>query len=120
MRRTFLHAKLHRARVTTADSEYEGSLALDAGLMEACGLMPFEMVHVYNVTNGERFSTYLIRAERDSGRVDVFGAAALKAAVGDVLIIAAYAELEDEEAAFLRPRVLILDERNRIKDRREA
>lgn len=120
MRRTFLHAKLHRARVTRSDIEYEGSLALDAGLMEACGLLPFEMVHVYNVSNGERFTTYLIRAERDSGGVEVFGAAALKAAVGDIIIIAAYAELDDEEAAFIRPRVLILDERNRIKNRREA
>jgi aspartate 1-decarboxylase len=115
MRRTLLKSKLHRAVVTAADLNYEGSLGLDEGLMAAADLIPYEKVHVYNVTNGERFSTYAIKEAAGSGKVAVYGAAAHKAKAGDVLIIASYVELEDEEVEFHGPKVVILDERNRPK-----
>jgi aspartate 1-decarboxylase len=114
MRRILLKAKVHRARVTEADIDYEGSLTLDEELMMAADMLPFEKVHVYNVTNGERFSTYLIKGEKGSGKVGVFGAAARRAKVGDALIIVTYVTLEEEETEFFVPRILLLGEGNKI------
>jgi aspartate 1-decarboxylase len=111
---TLLKAKLHRARVTHAEVEYEGSCAIDAGLLRAAGIHEYEQIQVYNVTNGERFTTYAIRATEGSGIVSVNGAAAHKAAPGDVLIIAAYAGLDEAEVRSFAPRLVYLDEQNRI------
>jgi aspartate 1-decarboxylase len=116
MQRTFLKGKIHRAVVTAADLDYEGSLGLDEDLMKAADLRPFERVEVYNVTSGERFSTYLVKAERGSGTVAIYGAAAHKARVGDKVIIAAYAGLEENEIDFFMPKVVLVDEDNRIKE----
>jgi aspartate 1-decarboxylase len=118
MKRIVLRSKLHKAVVTDADLDYEGSLALDDNLMKAADMIPFEQVYVYNVSNGERFSTYLIKAKEGSGTVGVYGAAAHKAGLGDKLIVVTYVLLDDEETEFFRPKILILDERNRIKESR--
>ena len=111
---TLLKAKLHRARVTHSELEYEGSCAIDGSLLQAAGIHEYEQVQIYNVTNGERFTTYAIRAQEGSGVVSVNGAAAHKAAPGDVIIICAYAALEQAEVATFKPRLVYLDERNRI------
>jgi aspartate 1-decarboxylase len=116
MIRTFLRAKIHRATVTRVDIEYEGSLSLDDDLMKAAGLAPFERVEVYNVSNGERFSTYLIRGEKGSKEVGVFGAAGHKVRLGDKIIIASYAYLDEADIGFFTPKIIVLDDANRIKD----
>ncbi|HNQ80691.1 MAG: aspartate 1-decarboxylase [Acidobacteriota bacterium] len=115
MRRTMLKSKIHRARVTVSDLHYEGSLGLDEDLMEAAGLVPYEKAHVYNVSNGARFSTYIIREERGSGSVAIYGAAAHRARPGDLLIIAAYAQFEETEIKEWRPKVVHVDSENRVK-----
>jgi aspartate 1-decarboxylase len=109
-----LKAKIHHARVTETNLDYEGSLALAEDLMEAADLLPFEKVHVYNVSNGERFSTYLIKAERGSGKIGIYGAAAHRVRVGHKLIVVSYVILEEEETEFFMPRILILDANNKI------
>jgi aspartate 1-decarboxylase len=116
MKRTMLKAKIHRARVTETNIDYEGSLSLDKSLMDAAGMMPFEQVQVYNISNGERFSTYLIKGDRESGEVGVNGAAAHKAKVGDELIIVSFVLLEEDELDFFMPKILILDENNKVKE----
>jgi aspartate 1-decarboxylase len=113
MHRTMMHGKIHRATVTGAYLDYEGSIALDPDLYEAAGLLPYEQVHVLDVSNGNRFVTYVIEGEPGSGEVAVNGAAARLVAVGDTVIILAYAELDDEEARALRPKVVLVDDRNR-------
>ena len=115
MRRIMLKAKIHRARVTQTDLDYEGSLTLDSNLMDAADMLPYEQVHVYNITNGERFLTYLIKGERDSGIVGINGAAAHKAQVGDELIIATYTVLTEEKTDYFIPKIILVDEKNRIK-----
>jgi aspartate 1-decarboxylase len=114
MKRIMLKAKLHHARVTETNVDYEGSLALDEELMQAADLRAFEKVDVYNVTNGERFSTYLIKGETGSRMVGVFGAAAHKVRAGDRLIVASYVVLDEEEIDFFMPKIMILDGENRI------
>jgi aspartate 1-decarboxylase len=114
MIRAFLRSKIHRATVTHVDVEYEGSLSLDEDLMTAAGLWPFERVDVWNVANGDRFSTYTVRGEKGSREVKVFGAAGRKVRVGDTIIIAAYAYLEDGEVEFFTPKILLMEEGNRI------
>jgi aspartate 1-decarboxylase len=116
MNRTFLKSKVHRAVVTASDADYEGSLGLDEDLMKKADLLPYERVEVYNVDNGERFATYLIKAEPGSGTVAIYGAAALKAGIGDRIIIAAYTVLDDSEAGFFTPRVVLVDGNNRVKE----
>jgi aspartate 1-decarboxylase len=111
---TLLKAKLHQARVTHAELEYEGSCAIDAALLEAAGILEYEQIQVYNLANGERFTTYAIRAERGSGIVSVNGAAAHKAAPGDRVIVCAYAQLDAAEARRFKPRLVYLDAANRI------
>jgi len=114
MKRTMLKAKIHPARVTETNLDYEGSLALDEELMRAADMLPYEKVHVYNVSNGERFSTYLIKGEKGSGKVGVFGAAAHRARVGDMLIVVSYVILDEEETDFFMPKILLLDADNKI------
>jgi aspartate 1-decarboxylase len=113
MRRTMMHGKIHRATVTGAYLDYEGSIALDPDLYEAAGFVPYEQVHVLNVANGNRFVTYVIEGKRGSGEVAVNGAAARLVAVGDLVIVLAYAEMEDAEARRLLPKVVLVDGRNR-------
>src|SRR4030042_3413537 len=114
MKRTFLKSKIHRASVPEDDLDYEGSLGLDEDLMKAADLLPYERVDVYNVTNGERFATYLVKAEKRSGTVAVYGAAALKARAGDKVIIASYALIDEDEIDFFMPKVVLVDDRNRV------
>jgi aspartate 1-decarboxylase len=118
MRREMLRAKIHRAVVTETNVEYEGSLTLDRDLMEAADILPFERIDVYNVSNGARFSTYVIIGPAGSGTVCVNGAAARLAAAGDRIIIAAYGSYDDAEliAWSHQPKVVLVDERNRVKD----
>lgn len=115
MKRIMLKAKIHRATVTETNINYEGSLTLDESLMKEADMFPFEQVHVYNISNGERFVTYLIKGEKDSGVVGINGAAAHKAGKGDKLIIASYAMMDEEEIEFFVPKIVIIDENNRIK-----
>ncbi|MFP4561359.1 MAG: aspartate 1-decarboxylase [Thiohalorhabdus sp.] len=115
MQLTLLKSKIHRATVTDANLDYEGSCAIDADLLEASGLREYERVEIYNVTNGERFATYAIRGERGSGVISMNGAAAHKASVGDLVILCAYAGLAEEEAEEHQPRIVWVDERNRIR-----
>ncbi|HKK13703.1 MAG TPA: aspartate 1-decarboxylase [Gammaproteobacteria bacterium] len=120
MQLTLLKAKLHHARVTHAELEYEGSCAIDTGLLEAAGICEYEQIHIYNLDNGERFVTYAIRAEAGSGIISVNGAAAHRATPGDRLIICSYAVLSQQEAAAFKPTLVYLDENNRIIRSRNA
>lgn len=109
-----LKAKIHRATVTQVELDYEGSCAIDEALLEAAGILEYEQIHVYNIANGERFVTYAIRAERNSGVISVNGAAAHKANRGDLVIIAAYAGLDRADLADYAPTLVYPDARNRI------
>jgi len=112
MQVTMLKSKLHRACVTESCLEYEGSCAIDADLLQLSGIREYEQIQIYNVTNGERFTTYAIRAEAGSRIISVNGAAAHKADPGDRVIICAYSVLSDEEAADFKPTLVYLDEEN--------
>jgi len=109
-----LKAKLHQACVTQAELHYDGSCAIDAALLEAAGIREFEQIDIYNITNGERFTTYAILAERGSRTISVNGAAARRASPGDRVIICAYARMSDAEAAAFKPRLVYLNEHNDI------
>jgi aspartate 1-decarboxylase len=113
MTKTMLQAKLHRVRVTEADLHYEGSCGIDELLLEASGIGEFQYLEIYNIDNGERFSTYAIRAPRGSGTISLNGAAARRAMVGDLLIICAYSGYSQEELKSYRPVVVLVDEENR-------
>jgi aspartate 1-decarboxylase len=114
MWRLMCKSKIHRAIVTETNLRYEGSLTLDAALMEAAGLLPFEQVQVLNLNNGERFETYLIEGERGSGVVGVNGAAARLVQVGDPVIVLAYAWVAEEQLPDFCARLVFVDEGNRI------
>jgi len=120
MQRTMLQAKLHRVKVTEADLHYEGSCGIDRALLDASGLLPGQYIELYNIDNGERFSTYVIEAARDSGTISLNGAAARKAAVGDRLIICAYSQYEDSEMAAYKALVILVDEDNRPRPKVRA
>ncbi len=120
MQLTLLKTKLHRACVTHSELEYEGSCAIDSHLLETAGIHEYEQIHIYNVTNGERFTTYAIRAEAGSQIISVNGAAAHKAAPGDRIIICAYTVLEEQEVANFKPTLVYLDETNTITQMRHA
>jgi aspartate 1-decarboxylase len=109
-------SKIHRARLTGADPDYEGSIAIDSNLLEAAGILEYEMVHVWNVTNGERLETYAIKAPAGSGEVSLNGAAALRGAAGDVIIVATFAPMDETTARRHRPTVVHVDEHNRIRE----
>lgn len=111
-----LQAKLHRVRVTQALLDYEGSCGIDEDLLQLSGILPNQYIEIYNVTNGERFCTYAIKAPRNSGDITLNGAAARRAALGDILIICAYADYTEAEVATHEPIVVLMDEHNRPKD----
>ena len=114
MQLTMLKCKLHRARVTHAELDYEGSCAIDGRLLDLAGIHEYEQIQIYNVGNGERFTTYAIRAENGSGIISVNGAAAHKARVGDRVIICSYCEVDAREAKVHKPKLVYLDEANRV------
>ncbi|MGH8751226.1 MAG: aspartate 1-decarboxylase [Burkholderiales bacterium] len=118
MQRTMLKSKLHRVRVTHSELHYEGSCAIDQALLDAADIREYQQIDIYNVSNGERFTTYAIRAERNSGIISVNGAAARKASVGDILIIAAYATYSELELQKYHPELIYVDERNHILEQR--
>jgi aspartate 1-decarboxylase len=115
MQREILRGKIHRATVTEANLEYEGSLTVDVELLEAAGLAPYERIDVYDITNGSRFSTYLIEGPRRSGVICVNGAAAHLARAGDRIIITGYGLATEAEIRGHQPRIVLVDERNRIQ-----
>ena len=112
---TLMKAKLHRATVTQADLEYEGSIAIDRDLLDESGILPHEQVDVLNITNGARFTTYAIEAPRGSRVIGVNGAAARLVQKNDKVIVVTYGQLEQEEARQWNPTVILLDDRNEIK-----
>jgi len=111
---TMLKSKIHRVTVTHAELDYEGSCAIDLNLLEAANILPFEQLHIYNVNNGERFTTYAIEAPRGSGTIGVNGAAAHKANAGDLLIICTYAEMEANAARHFSPALVYVGADNAI------
>ncbi len=115
MQRFMLKSKIHRATVTDADLHYEGSISIDEKLMEEAAMVPYEKVDIYNINNGERFSTYIITAERDSGTICLNGAAARRVAKGDLIIIATFVVLDDKEASNWKPKCVFVDAENKIK-----
>jgi aspartate 1-decarboxylase len=115
-----LKSKLHRVTVTHSELHYEGSCAIDETLLDAANIHEYEQIQIYNVTNGERFTTYAIRATRDSGIISVNGAAAHKANPGDLVIIATYAVYNELELARYAPELVYVDADNRIMDTRQA
>ena len=114
MNLTMMKAKIHRATVTQCDLNYEGSVSIDKDLLAASGILPNEQVDVLNITNGERLTTYAIEAPAGSGMIGMNGAGARKAQVGDLVIIVAYAQMSDQEAAGFTPTVLLMNADNRI------
>ncbi len=119
MQRKMLRGKIHRATITEANLHYQGSITIDADLMEAADFLEFEQVEVWNITNGNRFSTYTILGERGSGTICINGAAAHKAKKGDMVIIAAFGWMAGDEARRHKPKVVLVDEANRIVDAEE-
>jgi aspartate 1-decarboxylase len=114
--RIMLRSKLHRVRLTGADPDYEGSIAIDTDLLSAAGIFENEMVHVWNVTNGERLETYAIKAAAGTGEVALNGAAARRGSPGDILIVATFAPMDEVRARRHIPTVIHVDEQNRLRD----
>jgi aspartate 1-decarboxylase len=112
--RTMLKSKIHRARVTDGNITYEGSITIDKKLMEAADILPYEQVHILNVNNGARFHTYAIEGQENGGEICLNGAAARLVAKGDIVIILTYHELEEEQSRDYHPRLVYVDEKNRI------
>ena len=119
MQRIMLKAKLHRVHVTHSELDYEGSCAIDDDLLDAADIREYQQIDIYNITNGERITTYAIRAQRGSGVISVNGAAAHKANPGDILIIASYAMYSELELQKYHPQLVYVDEHNRIIAQRE-
>jgi len=113
MKRIMFKSKIHRATVTGADLNYEGSITVDSELLQLADILPYEKVDIYNVTNGERFSTYVIPGEPGKGEICLNGAAARKVQKGDTVIIVSYCELSDEEAKNHKPIVVLVDQENK-------
>ncbi len=114
MQRTMLKSKLHRVTATHAELHYEGSCAIDENLLDAANIKEYEQIDIWNINNGERFTTYAIRGARGSGMISVNGSAARRAQVGDLLIIASFATYTDEEIAAYHPSLVYVDGQNRI------
>lgn len=114
MRLELLKSKIHRAHITGKNLHYEGSLTLDPELMEAAGLVAYEKVQVVNVNNGSRLETYVIPGQRGSGEVALNGAAARWGEVGDLVIILAYAQVEEHELSQFQPKIVLVDEQNHV------
>ena len=120
MLRTLLKSKLHRVTVTHAELHYEGSCAIDQNLLDAAGIDEYEQIDIWNVNNGERFTTYALRAGRGSGIISVNGSAARKASVGDILIIATFAQYTDIEKQTYAPDLVYVNDNNTIKEHKRA
>ena len=120
MQLTMLKCKLHRACVTHSELEYEGSCAIDGHLLDTAGIREYEQIQIYNVNNGERFTTYAIRAQDGSGIISVNGAAAHKADPGDRVIICSYVSLNQQELANFQPTLVYLDDKNEITHTRNT
>ncbi len=114
MQRIMLRAKIHRATVTQCDLNYEGSCGIDQDLLEAADIREFEKIELYNINNGQRFSTYAIVGKRGSGEISLNGAAARLAQLGDLLIICTYAPMSDAEVAEYQPKIVFVNDKNRI------
>ena len=114
MQRTMLKSKIHRVTTTHAELHYEGSCAIDENLLEAANILEYEQVDIWNINNGERFTTYALRAERGSGIISVNGSAARRAAPGDLLIIASFAKYDEAKIATHVPALIYADAQNRI------
>ena len=119
MQRSMLKSKLHRVHVTHAELHYEGSCAIDDDLLDAADIREYQQIDIYNISNGERFTTYAIRAQRGSGVISVNGAAAHKAKPGDLLIIASYAMYSELELQKYHPQLVYVDEHNSIVAQRD-
>ena len=113
MYRTLLKSKIHRAAATHCELHYEGSCAIDEDLLDAAGMVENEQVHIWNINNGERFITYAIKGQRGSGMISVNGSAARRASTGDLLIIAAFAQVPEDQVATHQPQLVFVDEHNR-------
>ena len=118
--RIMLKSKIHRARVTGVDVDYEGSISIDKRLMDEADILPYEQVQVLNINNGARFETYAIEAEPGSGEIGIKGAAARLAAIGDTIIILSYCQVEDEEARNFVPKLVYVDAQNAIIETKRA
>lgn len=116
MERRMMKSKIHRATVTESNLDYEGSITIDSHLMEKSNILPYEQVDIYNVTSGERFTTYAIKGDKHSGVICVNGAAAHKAKKGDMIIIVTYASFTEAELASFKPAKVYVDNQNRIKE----
>ncbi len=114
MHRVMLRAKIHRVTVTQCDLHYEGSCGIDENLLEAADIREFEKIELYDINNGERFSTYAIKGKRGSGEISLNGAAARRAHLGDLLIICTYAPMNDAEVETYQPKIVFVDEKNQI------
>ncbi len=116
MKRVLLKSKIHRATVTAADLDYDGSVTIDHDLMEAADLVEYEQVHVYNISNGNRLTTYAIAGDAASGEICINGAAAHLVGAGDLVLIVSYAEYEEADARGHQPRIVLVDENNRVRE----
>ncbi|MBR5902390.1 aspartate 1-decarboxylase [bacterium] len=115
MQLTLLKGKIHRARVTECDLHYAGSIGIDEDLLSAANILPYERVSVANVTNGSRFDTYVLPAPKGSGTIAIYGAAAHLAKMNDIIIIFAWANMDEKEAQSFKPSICLVDENNKIK-----
>jgi len=120
MKRTLLRSKIHRATVTGADADYEGSITIDSALMKAAGLAEYELVHIADVTNGVRLETYVMTGPVGSGVICMNGAAARVIGVGDKIIIMAYGQVEEPLPADWKPEIILVDENNKVREVRHA
>jgi len=114
MKKSFLNSKIHKATVTDSQIDYEGSCEIDIALLNAAGISVYEKIDIYNITNGERFSTYAIEGQAESGNICINGAACHKANIGDKVIICTYADLENNEIINHKPTIIRVDEDNKI------
>ena len=119
MQRIMLRAKIHRASVTQCDLHYEGSCGIDEDLLDAADMKEFEQIELYNINNGERFSTYVIKGKRGTGEISLNGAAARRVQLGDLMIICTYAPMSEEEIKSFKPKVVFVDSKNKITSLKE-
>lgn len=120
MFRTLLKSKIHRVAVTHCELHYEGSCAIDEDLLDAANIAENEQVHIWNINNGERFITYAIRGERGSGMISVNGSAARRASTGDLIIIAAFAQVHEDQVGTHSPKLVFVDDKNRQTELRSS
>ena len=119
MFRTLLKSKIHRVKTTHAELHYEGSCAIDEDLLDASGIVENEQIHIWNIDNGERFVTYAIKGQRGTGMISVNGSAARRAAVGDLLIIAAFAQVHEDQIASHKPKLVFVNDQNQQVELRD-